>query len=75
MEFCVFCDAIRVIISLDIFLAFNYFINLYDQISFLKVEWHQVKFEVVHGCSEKQPLMTLFCRIYLLLKCMKLPKK
>ena len=23
-----FCDAIRVIISLDIFLAFNYFINL-----------------------------------------------
>ena len=71
VEFCVFCDAIRVIISLDIFLAFNY----YDQISFLKVEWHQVKFEVVHGCSEKQPLMTLFCRIYLLLKCMKLPKK
>ena len=28
VEFCVFCDAIRVIISLDIFLAFNYFINL-----------------------------------------------
>ena len=28
VEFCVFCDAIRVIISFDIFLAFNYFINL-----------------------------------------------
>ena len=28
VEFCVFCDAIRVIISLDIFLAFNFFINL-----------------------------------------------
>ena len=28
VEFCVFGDAIRVIISLDIFLAFNYFINL-----------------------------------------------
>ena len=28
VEFWVFCDAIRVIISLDIFLAFNYFINL-----------------------------------------------
>ena len=39
VEFCAFCDAIGVIISLDIFLALN-------QISFLKVEWHQVKFEV-----------------------------
>ena len=28
VEFCAFCDAIRVIISLDIFLALNYFIGL-----------------------------------------------
>ena len=37
--------------------------STYDQFSFPKVEWHQVKFEVVHGCNEKQPLVTLLCGI------------
>ena len=77
VEFCVFCDAIRVIISLDIFLAFNYFINLWsDQFSESRMASSQIWGR--HGCSEKQPLMTLFCRVeclYLLVKCMKIPKK
>ena len=37
--------------------------STYDQFSFLKVEWRQAKFEVVHGCSEKQPSAILFFRI------------
>ena len=77
VELCAFFDAIRVIISPDIFLALI-IPSTYDQFSFLKVEWHQAKFEVVHGCSEKQPSAILFCRIeylYALVKCIKLPKK
>ena len=72
-----FCDAIGVIISLDIFLALNYFIDLWsDQFSESRMASSQIWGR--HGCSEKQPLTTLFCRVeclYLLVRCMKIPKK